>query len=83
MVDYSGMLNSEVGVMTYPVTIIIDKNGMEIGRLRGAADWNNPQIRGMLINLYKDNSQADSAKSQYGWKAQPQKNEAKPWMRSK
>ncbi len=82
MADYSGRLVSEVGVMTYPVTIIINKKGMEIGRLRGAADWNNSQIRGMLINLYKENAnEVEEVQPKYGWQAQPSKTDAKPWVR--
>jgi thiol-disulfide isomerase/thioredoxin len=37
-----------MGVLGLPVTVILDRNGMEIGRLQGDADWASDSARAIL-----------------------------------
>lgn len=41
-------LARHLGIMGLPVTIILDRNGQEIARLTGDADWNSPEARALL-----------------------------------
>jgi len=49
---------SEVGhafvVRGLPTSLLIDRNGMVIGRIEGAAEWDSPKILGVLQPLLKD-----------------------------
>ena len=37
-----------------PTSLLIDRNGMVIGRVEGAAEWDSPKILGVLQPLLKD-----------------------------
>jgi len=39
-----------------PTSLLIDRNGMVIGRVEGAAEWDSPKILGVLQPLLKDES---------------------------
>ena len=51
---------SEVGhafaVRGLPTSLLIDRNGMVLGRVEGAADWDSPKILGVLQPLLSDDS---------------------------
>lgn len=49
-VDDQGLARA-LGIMGLPVTLIVDQDGREIGRVTGGADWNGPQARAMLADL--------------------------------
>jgi len=40
-----------MGVMALPVTVILDREGREVGRLIGDADWAAPEARALLAAL--------------------------------
>lgn len=39
---------AEGGPLSLPLTVLYDRNGIEIGRLSGEADWNGPDARALL-----------------------------------
>jgi thiol-disulfide isomerase/thioredoxin len=43
-IDSSGKAARELGAIGVPVTILIDRQGREIGRLMGPAEWDEPGI---------------------------------------
>ena len=51
---------SEVGhafaVRGLPTSLLIDRNGMVLGRVEGAVDWDSPKILGVLQPLLPDDS---------------------------
>jgi thiol-disulfide isomerase/thioredoxin len=47
-VDLSGQVAFSLGVIGLPATLLIDRNGMEIGRLIGPAEWDAPEIVALL-----------------------------------
>ena len=44
-------LAAAMGVPGLPVTVILNREGAEIGRLMGGADWNSPSARAILRYL--------------------------------
>lgn len=42
--DTSGKASRELGVVGLPTTLLIDRDGKEIGRLIGPAEWNAPEM---------------------------------------
>ena len=38
-------------IVGLPTTLVIDREGREIGRATGAADWDTPEIAGVLRNI--------------------------------
>ncbi len=46
--DPKSRLAAQAGVVTIPYTIILDQNGAEIGRVIGAADWDDPSMVAQL-----------------------------------
>lgn len=44
-------LARSMGVLGLPATILIDKNGNEVGRLLGGADWNSDSARAIIQAL--------------------------------
>ena len=42
--DINGQLASDFGIFTSPNTVLINKKGEEIGRLRGAAEWDSDEV---------------------------------------
>lgn len=52
--DNNGKLASKFGIFTSPHTVLINTKGQEIGRIRGAADWDDERV---IEYLYKLKSQ--------------------------
>ena len=50
----SGLAHS-MGVMGLPVTVILDPEGREVGRLIGDAHWDGPEAQALLQALMADN----------------------------
>ena len=48
MHDRSGDFARQAGVLGLPVTLILDRQGREIARLLGDADWDSPEARAIL-----------------------------------
>ena len=48
MLDRSGKFSRRTGVLGLPVTLILDRQGREIGRLLGDVDWDSPEARAIL-----------------------------------
>ena len=46
-----GPLARSFGVAGLPVTVVLDREGREVGRLTGEADWNAPEARSLLAAL--------------------------------
>jgi len=48
MMDRSGDVSRRAGVLGLPATLILDRQGREIGRLMGDADWDSPEARSLI-----------------------------------
>jgi thiol-disulfide isomerase/thioredoxin len=51
MHDRSGNFARQAGVLGLPVTLILDRQGREIARLLGDADWDSPEARAILRRI--------------------------------
>lgn len=51
LLDPKKKLSGEMGVMGLPVTVILDREGNELARLMGDADWNSESARAILTAL--------------------------------
>lgn len=49
--DPKSMLSRQMGIAGLPVTVILNPEGQEVGRLIGDADWNSPEARAVLQAL--------------------------------
>jgi thiol-disulfide isomerase/thioredoxin len=49
-VDPSGEAAGAVGAMGLPTTLLIDRDGREVGRKIGPAEWDSPQIAALVGN---------------------------------
>ncbi|MFT3973037.1 MAG: TlpA disulfide reductase family protein [Amaricoccus sp.] len=49
--DPKGALARAMDVPGLPVTVILDRDGIEVGRLLGGANWNSPEARALLGHL--------------------------------
>lgn len=58
--DRSGASMRAFGVRGLPTTILLDRDGNELGRLEGMAEWDSPQAEA-LIRFYMDAAGAASA----------------------
>ena len=47
-------LARDMGVLGLPVTLILDRQGQEIGRLQGEADWSSDSARAIVTALLED-----------------------------
>lgn len=50
-VDSSGKATRELATIGVPATLLIDRNGREVGRLVGSAEWDEPDILQLLKRL--------------------------------
>jgi thiol-disulfide isomerase/thioredoxin len=50
-VDETNRLAQEMGVPGLPVTVVLNREGMEIGRLMGGADWDTENAREIIRRL--------------------------------
>ncbi|NQV47080.1 MAG: TlpA family protein disulfide reductase, partial [Rhodospirillaceae bacterium] len=48
LLDKKGYVMRKVGITGLPVTILIDADGIERGRVRGIAEWDSPAVIGFL-----------------------------------
>lgn len=48
--DVNGELASDLGIFTSPNTVLLNKDGKEIGRIRGSAEWDSKDV---VEYLYK------------------------------
>jgi len=51
MLDRSGDFARQAGVLGLPVTLILDRQGREIGRVLGDTDWASPEARAILLRV--------------------------------
>jgi len=49
--DPKGALARAMDVPGLPATVILDRDGREVGRLLGGANWNSPEARALLVHL--------------------------------
>ncbi len=49
--DPGGAMAREAGVLGLPATLLLDRQGREVGRMLGGADWNGPEARAMIVRL--------------------------------
>lgn len=49
--DPKGTLARAMDVPGLPATIVLDKDGVEVGRMLGAANWNSPEARALLGHI--------------------------------
>lgn len=49
--DKKGKLAGDFGIISRPLTVLINENGEEIGRIRGSAKWDDPRIETYIFNL--------------------------------
>ena len=46
----------QMGVLGLPMTVILNRDGQEVGRLIGTADWNGPAARALIAALIAEDS---------------------------
>ncbi|MFN3293645.1 MAG: TlpA family protein disulfide reductase [Gemmobacter sp.] len=51
LLDPKSALAREMGVVGLPVTVLLDREGREVARLIGEADWNGAEARAVLAHL--------------------------------
>ena len=44
-----------MGVLGLPITVLIDREGRELGRLIGDADWHSDSARAIVAELLSEN----------------------------
>jgi len=49
--DLKQRLAREMGVMGLPVSILIDREGREVARLTGGADWNSDSAHAIIAAM--------------------------------
>jgi thiol-disulfide isomerase/thioredoxin len=54
--DPKQKLSRDMGVLGLPATVIINREGKEIGRLQGDADWSSENARAIIGELIKMNT---------------------------
>ncbi len=47
-IDKFGRLARQVGLIGLPTTVLIDRNGQEIGRVEGPVEWDEPEARTLI-----------------------------------
>ncbi|MEM1130077.1 MAG: TlpA disulfide reductase family protein [Pseudomonadota bacterium] len=56
--DPKQALAREMAVLGLPVTVILDREGNEIARLRGEADWNSDSAKAIIAAMLPDTAEA-------------------------
>ena len=51
VMDATGSVSDQYGVQAIPTTYILDRRGLIVARLVGAAEWNRPEIIAALEGL--------------------------------
>ena len=54
-VDRNSALANEFGIFTSPHAVLIDTHNMEIGRIRGAVDWDDSDVEEYIYKLKAQN----------------------------
>lgn len=49
--DPKAAVSTAMGVEGYPTTVLIDRQGLEVGRLVGPADWSSPEARELVLRI--------------------------------
>jgi thiol-disulfide isomerase/thioredoxin len=49
--DQDGELPRRLGVIGYPVTLVLDAEGREIARMQGDAEWDSPEAQALLRRI--------------------------------
>ena len=49
----AGFMNG-MGVMVTPTALLINRNGLEVGQITGAVEWDNPQVVDYIVILKND-----------------------------
>jgi thiol-disulfide isomerase/thioredoxin len=62
-IDSSGNAATELGVVGLPTTLLIDRQGREIGRLVGPAEWDSPEMVGFLRSRLTESTTAKETDS--------------------
>jgi len=60
-VDQSGTATGKLGTAGVPTTLLIDREGREIGRLLGAAEWDSPEAITLIRRYLNSPSGGDGA----------------------
>lgn len=50
-IDRQGKLEESFGIFAYPHTVLINSKGKEIGRIRGAAEWDSKEVIEYIVRL--------------------------------
>lgn len=50
-VDKKGDLSADLGIFTSPNTVLINSRGQEIGRIRGAVEWDKDEMVDYIYNI--------------------------------
>jgi thiol-disulfide isomerase/thioredoxin len=51
--DRSGKTAAALGLAGLPVTLLVDRQGREIGRKTGVADWSSPEVTALIDRALK------------------------------
>lgn len=63
-VDQEGLLPPAIGVFGYPVTIILDREGREVARMQGDAEWDAPEAKAILARIVADTARDGVVKTE-------------------
>lgn len=55
-VDKKGDLAGDLGIFTSPNTVLVNKRGEEIGRIRGAVEWDDEEVVEYLYKIKAQNN---------------------------
>jgi len=62
-IDSSGKAPRELGTVGVPSTLLIDREGRELGRLAGAAEWDAPEMVAFIGRIVSGTDETRSRKS--------------------
>jgi thiol-disulfide isomerase/thioredoxin len=54
LMDRNNAMARDMAVLGLPITVLLDREGREVARLRGEADWNAPEARAVIDALIAD-----------------------------
>ena len=58
--DEKGNMAAALGIFTSPNTVLVNSSGKEIGRIRGAADWDSDEVVEYIYRLKSDTASSVS-----------------------
>jgi thiol-disulfide isomerase/thioredoxin len=70
-VDTSGQILRQVGAISLPTTLFVDRAGQEVGRVIGPAEWDAPEIAEFATCVVSRNNAAPSQESSKSTPAPP------------